>query len=204
MYRISILQALSYRRSLFLDHQIQLGFYVREAKRQAVQSGDFSGRIVHPTVVYLAQLVGCFLWKLHYKTDALILSEDIELRNVLESLETLPPDSTTMVMAYTVLGEYMYFKRQLELGRQYLVRASRVIALQDLQLSASKLSGLLGLGEPDEDTKEYLSALGQLCYIDKATSAVLCVPTFLDAEYDRELRNLTVRVIHDSTASTHP
>ena len=132
---------------------------------------------------------------MHYKAEVLVISEDIELHNVLESLEALPPDPATLVMIYTVLGEFLYFKRQLEAGRQYLVRASRVIPLHELQMVSSKMGGMLGLSEPDENTKEYLSALGQLCYLDKATSTVLCVPTFLDPEYDKQLRNLTVRMI---------
>lgn len=143
-------------------------------------------------MVYLAQLVGCFLWKLRYKTDVLVLSEDLELRNVLDAVEALPPDPTTLVMIYTVLGEYLLFKRQIELGREYLVRASRVLAAQDLQLAAPSLEGLISCTEPDEETKEYLSTMGQLLYIDKATSMVLRLPFFLNAEYDRQLRSITV------------
>ncbi|KIP05150.1 hypothetical protein PHLGIDRAFT_164927 [Phlebiopsis gigantea 11061_1 CR5-6] len=179
-------------RTLFLNHQIQLGFYLRDTKWQAVRSGDLSGRVIHPAVVYVAQLVGCFLWKLRHKTDVLVLSEDIEIRNVLNAVEALPPDPATLVMIYTVLGEYLLFKQQRELGRDYLVRASRVLAPQDLQLAAPSLEGLSSHTEPDEDTKEYLSAMAQLLYIDKATSMVLRLPFFLNAEYDRQLRSITI------------
>ena len=178
-------------RSLFLSHQIQLGFYLRDAKVQAVISGDLSGRIVHPALVHLAQLVGAFLWKLHHKTEVLIVSEDMEMLKVLGALE-YPPDPVTLLVIYIVLGEYLYFKRQTEAGRLYLVKASQVMTAQELQLSTPNVHALLSMGEPDEDTKEFITAICQLTYIDKATMLVLGVPSFLDPEYDRQLRALTV------------
>lgn len=184
--------SLSASRALFLSHHLQLGFYLRETKRQAVLAGDFSGRVVHPAVVHLAQLIGAFLWKQHHKTDVLILSEDVELFNVLSALE-YPAEPSTLVMVYIVLGEYLLFKRQIEAGRQYLVKSSKVISLQDLQMSTPSLGALLAVGEPNEDTKEYLTVLAQMAYIDKSTSMVIGFTPFLDSEYERRLKELAVR-----------
>ncbi|GJE98520.1 Zn(II)2Cys6 transcription factor domain-containing protein [Phanerochaete sordida] len=178
-------------RALFLSHQIQLGFYLRETKRQAVLAGDLSGRIVHPAVIHLAQLVGTYLWTLHHKTDVLVVSEDVELLKVLSALE-YAPEPATLIMIYTVLGEYFLYKRQIEAGRPYLVKASKVLSFEDLQLSTPSLDALLVVGEPDEDTKEYLTALGQLAYIDKATSMVIGLTPFLDDEYEKQLQELAL------------
>ena len=179
------------RRSHFLAHQVQLGFYLRDAKIQAVLSGDLSGRVVHPAVVHLAQMVGAFLWKVHHQTDVLILSEDIEMLKILNCLE-YPPDSATLVMVYTVIGEYLLFKRQPDAARMYLVKATQVMSPQELQLCTPNLHTMLAMGEPDEDTKEFIAAISQLMYVDKASTMVMGMVPFLDAEYDEQIRTLSV------------
>lgn len=191
------------RRCLFLDHQIQLGFYLRDAKLQAVKCGDVSGRVAHPALVYLAQLIGGFLWRLHHNTDEPLDGDEVELRNILRSLE-YPPDPATLVVIYILLGEYLLFKKQLDIGRQYLIRASQVLPIEDLQLSMPNMSAMLSVDEPDEDTKEYISALAQLSYIDKATSMVLNFPPFLEVEYDRQLKALSVSTLAHMQLSQRP
>lgn len=183
------------RRTLFLNHQTQAGFYLRDSKWQAVKDGDFSGTVVHRSVVHLAQLVGSMLWKRHHKTDVFLISEDAELRSILNALED-PPDSATLVMIYTLLAWCFLFQRQLEVGREYLMKASQVVTIQNLQLTPPCMDAMLVLGEPDEDTKEFLTSMAQLLYMDKAAVMVLGMSTLLDAEYDRQLKTLSV-----STAS---
>ncbi|EKM51825.1 uncharacterized protein PHACADRAFT_101816, partial [Phanerochaete carnosa HHB-10118-sp] len=142
-------------------------------------------------IIHLSQLVGIYLWKLHHKTDVLVVSEDVEMLKVLNALE-YAPEPATLVTIYIVLGEYLLFKRQLDTGRQYLIKASNVMSLQDLQTSTPSLDALLMVGEPEEDTKEYLTALGQLTYVDKATSMVIGWTPFLDHEYEKQLKQLVL------------
>jgi hypothetical protein len=146
---------------------------------------------VHPVVVHLAQLVGAFLWRLRYKTEVFVVSEDTEMLRVLSCLDS-PPEPVTLAMVYTVLGEYLFFKRQIEAGQLYLVKASQTMSSQELSQSTLDLDGLLSTNEPDEDTKEFIAVVTQLTYINKSAMMVLGLPTFLDEDYNHQLPSLLV------------
>ncbi|KIP09139.1 hypothetical protein PHLGIDRAFT_347915 [Phlebiopsis gigantea 11061_1 CR5-6] len=177
-------------RSLFLNHQTQIGFYLREAKWQAVKNGDFSGLVVHRGLVHLSQLLGSLLWRIHHKTEVLVLSEAVEMQNLLNALE-YPPDPATLVMMYTVLAWYHLYERKLEIGRQYLSKAVDVIMLNNLQFAMQPIDVMLSLEEPDENTKEYLTSMCQLLYMDKAAKIVLQMAPLMDATFDTQFRTLT-------------
>ncbi|KAJ3520271.1 hypothetical protein NM688_g9187 [Phlebia brevispora] len=176
-------------RSMFLAHNVQIGIYLRESKWKAVKEGDFSGEIVHPTMVHLAQLIGGALWRMTHKEGAVIVSEELELRNALSAL-TNPPEPATQVSINCLLAWYFLFKRQLEDGRAYLVKAYQIVADFGLQLSPTAADAMTPMSEPDEDTKELITALSQLLYLDKAGIIVLSMPSVLNDEYDRQVKAL--------------
>ena len=174
-----------------MNHQNQIGFYLRDAKWQAVKNGDFSGLVVHRSVVHLAQLLGSALWRIHHKTEVLVISEAAEMQNVLSALE-YPPDPATLVMMYTVIGWYHLYERKLDIGRQYLSKAVEVIMLNNLQFAMQPIDVMLSLEEPDEDTKEYLTAMCQILYMDKAATIVLKMAPLMDTSFDTQFKTLTV------------
>lgn len=168
-----------------------MGLYLRPTKWQAVKDGDFSGHIVHRSVVHLSQLVGSLLWRLHHKTEVLIMFEADELQNLSASL-AYPPDHATLVSIYTILSWYFFWYRKLDTGRQYLAKASDVIILNNLQLSMQTMDDILALEEPGEDTKEYITSFCQLLYMDKAATLVLGMAPLMGPQFDGQFRSLAV------------
>ena len=181
-----------FSRSLFLNHQAQMGLYLRETKWQAVKDGDFSGRFVHPSMVHLSQLVGSLLWRLHRKTEVLVVSESEELQSLLTALE-YPPDASTLVSIYTILSWYFLWERRLEIGQEYLTKAMDIIILHNLQMSSQTIDPILALEEPDEDQKEHVTALCQRMYMDKAATMILGMAPLMGPVFDSQFKSLAVR-----------
>lgn len=179
-------------RSTFLAHNVQIGVYLRESKWNAIKEGDYSGKAVHPAMLHLAQLIGGVLWRIHNKTDSLIINEDVELRNAIGAIESTPPDPATLLSIDCLLAWYHLFKRRVDEGRVYLVKAYQVVVEYGLQLAAPAPDSVTPLIEPDEDTKEVITALSQLLYLDKAGIIVLSMPSVLNDDYDRQVKNLPV------------
>ncbi|EKM55428.1 uncharacterized protein PHACADRAFT_161409 [Phanerochaete carnosa HHB-10118-sp] len=177
-------------RSLFLKHQTQLGFYFRESKLNAIRNGDFSGQVIHPSMVHAAQLLGSLLWRAHTKTDVLVVNEEVEMGAILNSLSE-PPDSATLVVIYCLLAWYTLYLRQIDPGREYMAKAANVLISNNLQLTPPHMDDVLMLEEPDEDTKEYITAVGQYIYNNRVAQMILGWPSFLDEEYDRQLKSLS-------------
>lgn len=168
-----------------------MGLYLRPAKWQAVKDGDFSGRVVHRGVVHLSQLVGSLLWRLHHKTEVLIMFEADELQNLSASL-AYPPDPATLVSIYTILSWYFLWERKLDTGRQHLAKASDVITLNNLQLSMQTMDDILASEEPDEDAKEYITSFCQLLYMDKAATLVIGMAPLMGPQFDGQFKSLAV------------
>lgn len=186
--------SLRHRRSLFLKHQIQLGFYLRESKLNAIQNGDFSGRVVHPSMVHAAQLLGSLLWRAHNKTDVLVINEDVEIGAVLNSLND-PSDPISSVIVYGLLAWYTLYIRQIDLGREYMVKTAHVLTANNMLLTPPHMNDMLALEEPDENTKEYITTVGQFIYMNKVAQTILGWPSLLDDEYDRQMKSLSVSLI---------
>ncbi len=182
------------RRSTFLAHNVQLGLYLRDSKWKAVKEGDYSGRDVHPALVHLAQLIGGTLWKMHNKSDLLIIQEDVELQNVLRALEE-PSDPSTQLLVYCLLAWYAFFIRNIEEANKYLVKGLQVILDHNLGLTMPGTETILPMEEPDEDVKEQITAMSQLLYLDKAATIVLNTPSVFDDNYDRQIKALPVSMI---------
>ncbi|PSR74904.1 hypothetical protein PHLCEN_2v9438 [Hermanssonia centrifuga] len=176
-------------RSTFLAHNVQLGLYLRDSKWKAVKEGDYSGRDVHPALVHLAQLIGGTLWKMHNKSDPLIVQEDVELQNVLRALEE-PSDPSTQLLVYCLLAWYAFFIRNIEEANKYLVKGLQVILDHNLGLIMPGTETILPMEEPDEDAKEQITAMSQLLYLDKAATIVLNTPSVFDDNYDRQIKVL--------------
>ena len=164
---------------------------MREAKWKAVKEGDHSGQVVHPALIHLAQLIGGVLWRMHNKTDSLIIHEEVELRNALRALDQRP-DPSTLLSIDCLLAWYFLYRRQVDEGRSYLVRAYQVVVDYGLQLIPPGPDTVTGIVEPDEDTKELITALSQLLYLDKAGIIVLSMPSVLNDDYDRQVKALSV------------
>ena len=151
-------------------------------------------------MIHLSQLIGGVLWRMHHKSDSIIIDEELELRNALRTLEHRP-EPPTLVSIYCLLAWYFMFKRQLEEGRNYLVKAYRVVMDNGLQLSGPTPDPLDRITEPDEDTKEHVTALSQLLYLDKAGIIVLNMPSVLNDEYDRQMKALPASTLFYSRNS---
>ncbi|GJE95122.1 hypothetical protein PsYK624_113030 [Phanerochaete sordida] len=177
-------------RALFLKHQIQFGFYLRESKLNAIRSGDFSGRVIHPALVHAAQLLGSLLWRVHTKTPVTVINEDVEIGAVLNSLGN-PPDPITLVIVYGLLAWYNLYLRQVDLGRDYLAKAAQVIVSRNMMVIPPWMNDVLAIEEPDDDVKEYVTVVGQYVYKNKVAHMVLGLPSHLDEEYDQQVKSLT-------------
>jgi hypothetical protein len=158
-----------------------------------VEAGDVSGRIVHPAIIHVSQLLGSLLWRTQQKTEVLVVSEDVELQSLLQALQNTP-DPATLVMIYTLVSWYFYYQRHLRSGAQYLGEAAKVVLSHNLEFSPERT---LTLGEPGEDTKEYITALTQLLYMDRNAATVLDAKLLLNPEYEKQFKELSV-----STASS--
>lgn len=174
-----------------MAHTAQVGIWLRESKLKAIKEGDYSGKVVHPALIHLAQLIGGVFWLMHSRSDALIINEEIELRNTQRALDHLP-DPATMLSIYCLLAWYHLYKRQLEDGRNMLVKGYQHVMEYDLQLVKPRPDAVTNLAEPDDDTKEVLVGLSQLLYLDKAAMIVLNMPSVLNDEYDRQVKALPV------------
>ena len=95
-------------------------------------------------------------------------------------------------MLYTLLSWYFLFERRLDTGRQYLIKATDVVTLNDLRFSSQTMDAMIALEEPDEDTKEYLTALSQRLYMDRAATIVLGMAPLMNLEYDKQFKALSV------------
>ena len=45
-----------------MAHTAQVGIWLRESKLKAIKEGDYSGKVVHPALIHLAQLIGGVFW----------------------------------------------------------------------------------------------------------------------------------------------
>lgn len=178
-------------RALFLKHQIQFGFHLRESKIDAIRNGDFSGRVIHPAMVHAAHLLGSLLWRVHTRTPVSVINEDVEIGAILNSLSD-PPEPITLIIVYYLLAWYNLYLRQVDIGREYMGKAAQVIISHNMQLIPPHISDVLALEEPDDDTKEYITTMGQFTYMNRVGHMILGLPSFLSTEYDRQVKSLSI------------
>lgn len=149
---------------------------------------------MHPTIVYLAQLIGGCLWKLHSKTnrDSNVIDPEFELQNALDALSNIP-DPVTLVFINCLLAWYFLFKQNLSMGQHWLFKAYRAVEDNDLQLAPPVGNAVVtSSAEPSEDTKELITALSQLLFLDKAGAIVLNLPSITSDKFDQDVQALPV------------
>ena len=180
---------------MFLAHNYSIGFYLRNEKWQAIGRGDYSGAVVHPAIVHMSLLIGGQIYTSLNRKSPLLLDEEVELDRALQALQKRP-DPVSLVTVYSLVAWFFFFKRRVQDARTYLAKAYEVVTQYNLTLTSMDLSaynsGTMD-AEPSEDMKEWVTALCEVAYLDKAATLVLKIPQLLPPEFDRQLKQLPVR-----------
>jgi hypothetical protein len=162
-------------------HAIQLGLAIPEHKLGALQQGDLSGTLIHPTLVHAAHLWGCFFFQ---QTNAIRRpEEEVHLCDIvigtLGACETSIAERKVLLQSYCLLALYLFARRQGYLGREFLVRASRIVNDMQLPLSIGVTSsdGTIAQWVPDDSCSEDIGAVCQFLYLDRFMDVVLQLPS---------------------------
>lgn len=145
-------------------------------------------------MVHLALLIGGICWCIHRKDQPLAINEELELQRALNSLEK-PPDPVSLIMIHCLIAWFYFFRRRIPEGQAYLAKAYQVVVQFQINLSSEDMESILEINEPSEDTKEMVTTLCELVYLDKAATLVLKTPSLMHPEIDRQLKQLPVRSI---------
>lgn len=172
---------------------MQLGLSIPDDKFSAIRSGDTTGKVVHPALVYIAQMWGCLLWQNEHQCSNPTTQLE-QLQAVLRSLEMRPhPGPVTVIQAHTLIALYLFTTFELEEGHRHLLKAGEV-ALQYDRTGPPK-------ARPANDTApskqqliedEYSAAICQLLYLDKCCELVLQIPPSFSGDFAEESQWLTV------------
>ncbi|GBE82317.1 hypothetical protein BKA93DRAFT_891062 [Sparassis latifolia] len=177
-------------RALFISHHGQLGLFLSEEKTQAILLADLSGRVVHPVLVYAAQLMGCRLWQEQHRAVCTITTESYQLRSVQQALlNTGHP--VTRLQVHNVLTIYFLIKQHMQEGRDQLVKAANLVMQYSLRFQSPAITGTNLLQEPNIEAREQICALSQLLYLDKAACIVLNESTLLSVEFEQDFATLS-------------
>jgi hypothetical protein len=183
------------RRALYLAHNLTVGSYLRPSKYRAIESGDLSGAMVHPALVHLSVLLGGIFSTMQYGVGPPNTDPDTLMQLATQSMVQQQPEPVTLVMIYCLISWYLFFKRNLTEAQAYLSKAHNVTQQYHLKMPQPNLLSILDLHQPDDDTKEMVTALCQMVYLDKAAELVLKLPPVLPEDFDTQLKKLPVRVI---------
>lgn len=178
-------------RVTFLSHHGQLGVSLPESKIRAIMTGDLSGTHVHPSLIYVAQLMGCRLWQEQNRTVLNSAVEHIQLLFVFQALLDTP-DPVTRLQIHSVLAIYFLIKRQMQEGRDQLLRAARVALEYNMRFDTHSTETLEPMLDTSDEVQEHICALSQLMYLDKAAAIVLNDPSLLSTDYDQQFKALPV------------
>lgn len=175
---------------IFLAHHAQLGISLPEPKVRAIMSGDISGSIVDPVLIYIAQLMGCRLWQEQRHITTYNPIEMMQCEAVLQILETTQ-NPIARLQVHCQLAIYFLLKREMREGREQLLRAAQVITQYNLHF---KPGYSVSVSETSDDVQERICALSQFVYLDKDASIVLNDPSLLSVELEDQFRALPVSV----------
>jgi len=176
-------------RVTFLSHHGQLGVSLPESKIRAIMTGDLSGTHVHPSLIYVAQLMGCRLWQEQNRTVLNSAVEHVQLLFVFQALLDTP-DPVTRLQIHSVLAIYFLIKRRMLEGRDQLLRAARVALEYNMRFDTHSTETLEPKLDTSDEVQEHICALSQLMYLDKAAAIVLNDPSLLSADYDQQFKAL--------------
>lgn len=141
--------------------------------------------------MHLAHLIGNVLYKTHYQTMSITVDPQSELQHAYSALHN-PPDPATLVVIHCLFAWYFLFERDMDTGFGHLRNAYAVITEHELQFTTTTLEAVLTFTEPDEATKEHVSALCQLLYLEKAAQIVIGVDGFVSPGIDQQLKDVVV------------
>ena len=188
----SLIHPLNLRHSVFHAHSIALGIYLRPAKWEALEKGDLSGAVVHPAMVYLSLLTGGVYYLIQKGVTQFPVDLELQLHHALATMEQERPDPVTLVQIYCLIAWYVFFKRDFPEAQTYLSKCWDVVRLNHLRIAYPIMNTILGLGEPDHETQEQITALCQMVYLDKSAELVLKIPPVLPKEFDEQVDKIPV------------
>lgn len=180
------------RRSVFRAHAIVLGIYLRPAKWEAIEKGDLSGTVVHPAMVHLSLLDGGVYYLIQRGGGQLPFDLDLQLHRALAAVEQQTPDPITAIQIYGLISWYVFYKRNFPEGQAYLAKCWDIVRVNHLRIAYPIMNTILGLGEPDDDTQEQITALCQMVYLDKSAELVLKLPPVLPKEFEEQVDKIPV------------
>ncbi|KAJ7616316.1 hypothetical protein DFH06DRAFT_109659 [Mycena polygramma] len=122
-------------RNLFLDHCWQYGLNVTAEQRDALSRGDTSGKVVHPVLVNVCQLLGYQLANrfpsdpLHFRPGQTAGREVEQAMSIFDVLQggVKVLDPTTSIQIYNLLGGYYAVEADLPMFTQLLERLSALV-----------------------------------------------------------------------------
>ena len=139
----------------------------------------------------MALLIGGKIYTSVSRETQLMLDEEAEVERALRSLDK-QPDPVSLLTIYCLIAWFLFFKRRIPDAQAYLSKAYAVVVQYGLSLNVQDYDGMLNPGEPTEDMKEWVTALCELAYLDKAATLVLKVQPLLPSDFDRQLKLLPV------------
>ncbi|KAJ7285338.1 hypothetical protein C8J57DRAFT_1291213 [Mycena rebaudengoi] len=173
------------------------GLSLTRHKREAISAGDTSGRIVHPILVYVCQMLGYLLSDSSPKGGPAEAAAE-RSRLVLGTLEGLYgpiPDPLICLQAYTLLVLYCVRTKDMRGTEKYILKAGSVVVRHNAALGLDDTTDADCLPELGASylspRSEARAAFSQLIYLDVAQSLVLKVPGVLDPVLVAKFRRLS-------------
>ncbi|KAJ6518106.1 hypothetical protein C8R47DRAFT_1205181 [Mycena vitilis] len=192
-------------RNLFLNHCWHYGLNVSAGKWDALSRGDASGRVVHPVLVHVCQLLGYHLAG-RFPSSTQRFSQGptagreaeqaMLIFDILQGSVDIP-DPTTSMQVYNLLGGYYAMKGDFPIFTQLfeklgqLVQNSSILGLGESALVLDPASQLVPASCcPQGCAQEARSAFSSMIFIELTVALVPETPPILDPSLLAKFRRL--------------
>lgn len=187
-----------------------MGLCMIPAKLDAIARGDLSGLIVHPIFIHISHLAGCLFH--HHENEQVSSSlESAYFQLALSSLATPRMDFAPLdeLQAYTLLGTYLYLKRQFNDGESMCRKANEVVVQYGMHItipsqeavaslrarSTSYHCGAHGHLKALDEEDEKRTMLCHLLFVELSSEMTVSIPVGIVPWLRDELRALTVSIL---------
>lgn len=177
---------LDHRIEAFLAHNHQLGLNMSPMLINAIEIGDLSGQVVHPALMYAAQLWGSAIFAKSHPTQ--VSNEAFYLKSAMDNLvrSVRTPTPLESLQTHLLLTAYARFRGDAKSCRDYMHMASEDIANNHLHIFDSNAPPVGQLGMEAEAVCCFLS------YADNPLNVCYENPT-LSVRLHEEFDGLMVR-----------
>ncbi|KAJ7272867.1 hypothetical protein C8J57DRAFT_1467301 [Mycena rebaudengoi] len=201
-------------RALFLQAAPMHGFSLSQKKLDAIAKGDMTGLVVHPVLVHVCHLWGCFL-DLVERTGTVVRLETEEeltymqlIQGSLNGMAGPTPSPATSILVYLTVSVYFFHKGHNDRGQEFLAAASKTAFDHDIDLAPlgnvssreidQKFSVL-----PSDDADETRAVFSHLIYIGTAAHLLVKLPLVLNVRLLDRFSLLLEEEESTQVAATH-